>query len=208
MIVIGLTGQTGAGKTTVAAALRARGVSVIDADVLARDVINNSKNCLGDIVLEFGCDMINHNGDINRKRLSRVVFTDKKKLRRLNEITYPHIVRRIEEEVAACKATKVPLVVLDAPTLYDAGVDKLCRAVIAVIAPEETRAKRIMTRDSMALEDAQNRIRSQHGDLFFKKRAHFIVENTGTIEELLGYVDEILGMILPQKEGAHEPANA
>lgn len=207
MTVIGLTGQTGAGKTTVANRLRERGVKVLDADLLAREVIDSSKNCLGDIVLEFGCDMITHHGELNRKKLGKIVFADRQKLRRLNAITRPHIVRRLKEELESCRLAKLPLVVLDAPTLYDAHVDNLCRAVIAVLAPEEIRLRRIMTRDGLNAVDAQNRIHSQHGDLFYKKRAQFIVENTGTREELIGYVDEILDMLLPKKEGIHEKAN-
>ena len=205
--VLGLTGQTGAGKTTVCDALRARGVPVIDCDLLAREVIDNSKSCLGDLVLEFGCDVIDHNGELNRRKLGSVVFSDKRRLRRLNETTYPHIMRQIEETVGSYREAAVPLLVLDAPTLYEAGADKLCDAVIAVLAPEEARLRRIMARDALPEPDARNRIKSQHSDGFYKKRADFVVENSGTQAELLGYVDEILAQVCPAQDGIHETAN-
>lgn len=203
MKVIGLTGQTGAGKSTVAEMLREQGVVVLDADVLAREVINASRACLGDIVLEFGCEMLDQHGEINRKQLGAVVFSDRKKLRRLNEITHPHIVRRIQDELEQHNQRHTPVVVLDAPTLYEAGVDRFCGAVIAVLSPEPLRLARIMQRDSLTEEEAKNRIRSQHDDAFFKKRANFIIENTGSIEELSGYIAEILELVAPGGEVRH-----
>ena len=87
------------------------------------------------------------------------------------------------------------------------GADKLCDAVIAVLAPEEARLRRIMARDGLTQQDAGNRIRSQHSDGFYKKRADFVVENSGTQAELLGYVDEILAQVCPAQDGIHETAN-
>ena len=179
MKVIGLTGQTGAGKTTASEALRAGGLPVIDCDLLAREVVNHSKSCLGDLVLAFGCEIIDHNGELNRRRLSGIVFNDRAKLRRLNAITFPHILRRIEEEIERYRRRGAAALVLDAPTLYEAGADKLCYAVVAVTAPEEDRLRRIIARDGLSEEEASARIRSQHDDAFFRARANFLVENTG-----------------------------
>lgn len=196
-IVIGLTGQTGAGKTTLSDNLRARGITVVDADVIARDVVSNSKSCLGDLVLEFGCVIIDHNGDLNRRKLSGVVFNDKQKLRRLNAITFPHIVACIEDTLASCRAQRTPLVVLDAPTLYEAGCDKMCRFVVAVIAPEEMRMRRIIQRDNLTEEEALARIRAQHDDQFFRERAAFVIENAQDPAGMIGQMDEILRRAQP-----------
>lgn len=205
--IVGLTGQTGAGKTTVSNTLRERGVPVVDADILARDVVNNSKICLGDLVLAFGCDIIDHNGELNRKRLSAVVFGDKAKLKRLNAITFPHIIQRIEEAVSGYRAQNVPLLVLDAPTLYEAGADRMCGSVIAVIAPQEERLHRIMQRDGLSDQEALARIRAQHTDEFFHAHADFVVENTGTVQDLIGKVDAILHKLLPGGKRANEAAH-
>lgn len=196
-IVIGLTGQTGAGKTMLSDSLRARGVSVIDADVIAREVVSGSKSCLGDLALEFGCSIIDHNGELNRRRLSRIVFGDKRKLRRLNAITFPHIVDSISDALAACRRAGTPLVVLDAPTLYEAGCDKMCSFVVAVIAPEEERKRRIMQRDGLSEEEALARIHSQHDDAFFKERAAFIIENAGDPSRMIAQMDDILRRAAP-----------
>lgn len=205
--VIGLTGQTGAGKTTVSMAMRARGIAVIDADVLARDVVNNSKSCLGDLVLAFGCDMIDHNGELNRRRMASVVFSDKVKLRRLNALTHPHIVARIEDEIRVYRKRGAPLVVLDAPTLYDAGCEKMCAFVVAVLAPEEDRKMRILRRDSLTEEEAASRLRSQHSDTFFRDRANFIIENTQSADSLIEEFDIILRRMCPEQVEAYEKAN-
>lgn len=210
MKVIGLTGQTGAGKTTASAALREGGLPVIDCDLLARDVVNNSKSCLGDLVLAFGCDIIDHNGELNRRKLSAAVFGDRKKLRQLNAITFPHIVRRIEEEIEAFCRRGAGALVLDAPTLYEAGADKLCDAVVAVIAPVETRLWRIVERDGLTEEEAMNRIRSQHDDAFFRQRAGYVIENTGTPQELIEAVAAAIncalaGRPLPQEQLSEQP---
>ncbi|MCI8443353.1 MAG: dephospho-CoA kinase [Provencibacterium sp.] len=203
MKVIGLTGQTGAGKTTASNALRAGGLPVIDCDLLAREVVNNSKSCLGDLVLAFGCDIIDHNGELNRRKLAAAVFGDKKKLRRLNAITFPHIVRRIEEEIAYYRKRGAGALVLDAPTLYEAKADKLCDAVVAVIAPEQQRLQRIIARDGLSEQEAVNRIRSQHDDAFFRRRAGYLVENNGSAQELIEAVAAAMNCAL---SGIPQPA--
>ncbi len=213
MKVIGLTGQTGAGKTTASDALRAGGLPVINCDLLAREVVNNSKSCLGDLVLAFGCEIIDHNGELNRRKLSAAVFGDRKKLRRLNAITFPHIVRRIEEEIGRYQKMGASALVLDAPTLYEAKADRLCDAVVAVIAPEADRLQRILQRDGLSEEEAMNRIRSQHDDAFFRARADYLVENSGTPQELVEAVAAAMNHALaggqpqPEEEPAYEAAN-
>lgn len=204
MKVIGLTGQTGAGKTTASDALRAGGLPVIDCDLLAREVVNNSKSCLGDLVLAFGCDIIDHNGELNRRKLGAAVFGDKKKLRRLNAITFPHILHRIEEEIERYKKLGTGALVLDAPTLYEAKADKLCSAVVAVIAPEQQRLQRITARDGLSEQEALNRIHSQHDDAFFRARAGYLVENSGSPQELIEAVAAAVNCALagrPQESG-------
>lgn len=201
MIVIGLTGQTGAGKTTLCDFLRARGMAVIDADVLARDVANNSKSYLGALVLEFGMEILDHHGELNRKKLADVVFHDRQKLRRLNAITHPHIAARIEEELMRLRDSGVAECILDAPTLFEAGCERMCSFVVAVVAPEEMRLTRIMERDGLSREDAAARSRSQHDEEFFRSRCRFVLENTGSTDLLVRQMDDILEGLHP-REGA------
>ena len=115
-MVIGLTGQTGAGKTTVSDYLRENGVTVIDAD----------------IALEFGCEYINMDGTLNRRKMARTVFGDKAKLKKLNSLMFPYIIEEIRGELARLKEEQGGLIVLDAPTLFESGADKECDYVVSV----------------------------------------------------------------------------
>lgn len=184
MLVIGLTGQTGAGKTTVSGMFSDRGASVIDADVVARDTIDSSHECLADLVLEYSTEIITPEGTLNRKKLANICFSDKKKLRRLNEITYPHIIRNIEEKMNEECAAGARFLVLDAPTLYEAGLHERCDAVVAVLADEDARRQRIMARDEMTEEEARTRISAQRRDDFFTERADHVLRNDGDLDAL------------------------
>lgn len=198
MIVVGLTGQTGAGKTTVCDALRARGIAVIDADVLAREVVSNSKQCLGDLVLEFGVEILTLSGGLNRKKLGDIVFGNRQKVRRLNAITHPHIVERIKEELERIRNTGVGICVLDAPTLFEAGCERLCDFVAAVTAPEEMRLARIMERDGLTREQAAARSRSQHTEEFFRQRCGAVLENTGSVDQLIDQMNRVINILTPR----------
>lgn len=129
-MVIGLTGQTGAGKTTVSDYLRENGVTVIDADQVARRVVEQGSACIADIALEFGCEYINMDGTLNRRKMARTVFGDKAKLKKLNSLMFPYIIEEIRGELARLKEEQGGLIVLDAPTLFESGADqgvRLCR---------------------------------------------------------------------------------
>ena len=102
-MVIGLTGQTGAGKTTVSDYLRENGVTVIDADQVARRVVEQGSACIADIALEFGCEYINMDGTLNRRKMARTVFGDKVKLKKLNSLMFPYIIEEIRGELARLK---------------------------------------------------------------------------------------------------------
>jgi dephospho-CoA kinase len=114
--VIGLTGQTGAGKSTVSKRFAAHGAAVIDADAVAREVVSRGGKCLVALVLEFGHEILQSDGTLNRPRLGDLVFTDREKLKKLNAITHPFNMERIEAGIQACRRLAMRFVVLDAPT--------------------------------------------------------------------------------------------
>lgn len=183
-LVIGLTGQTGAGKSTISKMFRDHNVPVIDADIVARDAIENSIGCLTDLVLEFSTEVIDKGGKLNRKRLGQICFGDREKLKRLNEITFPYIIRMILEMIDAEKRRGAPVVVLDAPTLYESGLDKKCDRIIAVVADPELRAKRVISRDRISRDDAMQRIQAQSDDSFYTKRADYVIKNDRGFDDL------------------------
>lgn len=179
--IIGLTGQSGAGKTVASEFLKSCGFAIINCDLVSREVANNSKECLDELVLEFSSEILLDNNQLNRKRLGEIVFSNKEKLLNLNKIIFPYILRNIEEQVQIYKNLGFSTIVLDAPTLFESGADKLCDLIIGIIADDNIRKNRIIKRDNITLEQANNRINSQHDSQFFKDNCDYYVENNGDL---------------------------
>lgn len=182
--VIGLTGQTGAGKSTVREILSKQGAAVIDADAVAHDISDNNLDCLVQIAEKFSCLVLNDQGKLNRKALARMVFTDRKKLLALDKIIFPYIRKEIQKEIAALEAKGKDVVVIDGATLIESGCDKYCWAVVSVIAEEGLRAQRVVRRDHLSKANAMRRIRSQYDDVYYVERSGFIIRNNGSMHEL------------------------
>lgn len=207
-LIVGLTGQTGAGKTTVAKLFSERGAAVIDADVIARETLDSSIECLADLVLEYSTEIITPEGTLNRKKLAKLCFSDKERLRRLNEITYPHIIRNIEDKMNEVCVDGLSFLVLDAPTLYEAGLQARCDTVAAVLADEEVRCQRIMARDGLTEEEARTRIGAQKKDEFYISRADHILKNNEDEDALHLAFIELWGCLeaqLRDKGAASQP---
>ena len=192
MLVVGLTGPTGAGKSAVAAAFVRMGVPVLDADRTARAVTEPGSPVLGELAAAFSPEILRSDGTLARGALARHAFADKASTRRLNEITHPHILRRMQAELDALRREGCPLAVLDAPLLYESGADRMCGAVLAVLAPEAERLRRIMARDGISLEQARQRIAAQPADAFYRQRADYIIENTGDLGALCAKAEAVL----------------
>lgn len=186
-VVIGLTGQTGAGKSSFCNLLKnelsEEELYIIDCDLVSREVLDKEKRCLAEIILEFGCEYLTIKGELNRKKLGEFVFADRQKLKRLNQIIFPFIIKNIKEKIAS-RINSAKIILLDAPTLFESGADSLCSFIVSVIADEDIRRKRIMERDDLSFTYAQNRISSQHSDEFYKRRSSFVVTNNGDLDEL------------------------
>ena len=175
--IVGLTGQTGAGKSTVSRTLASHGIEVIDCDLVSRDVVAQERRLLADLALEFGITILNEDGTLNRRRLGSIVFSDKEKLERLNAIIFPYIRAEIAYRVTQRQKRGCRLVVLDAPTLFESGIDADCDAIVSVIAPENLRLNRIMVRDHISDTEARNRIASQHDENFFVEHSACVIRN-------------------------------
>lgn len=175
MIVIGLTGQTGAGKTTVAQMLGKLGCGIVNADAVAREALAPGSECLSRLAERFGKDIILENGEADRKLIASRAFADSGSTRALGEITHPWIIRRTEEYLSELRNNNYEAAVFDAPQLFESGGDRLCDVIIAVTAPEETRLDRIMQRDGIGESAARLRMSAQHGEDFFRSRADFVI---------------------------------
>ena len=177
MKIIGLTGLTGAGKSTVAQKLMAYGCYHIDADKVARDVINNSENVKNKLKERFGDDIINEDGTTNRPLLATRAFADKESTNALNEITHPAVTEEIQSIIKDMEEIGYRGVIIDAIALFESGEDAICDFTVAVIAPKEIRLERIMKRDNITEEKALERINAQKDESFFTKKADFVLWN-------------------------------
>ena len=192
-MVVGLTGPTGAGKTLVSEMLREwQGVTVIDCDQLSRRVASKGNRCLVDLAVEFSPLIIDSSGNLNRKRLAAIVFSDREKLAALNRIIFPYIVEEAEMDIIKAKEAGAKVIVLDAPTLFESGADRLCDKIVVVTAEPTLRLNRIMRRDGINPEEAALRMSSQHTDEFFAQHADYIISNSGDKVELRLTVLELL----------------
>ncbi|MBR5191198.1 MAG: dephospho-CoA kinase [Clostridia bacterium] len=177
MKFIGLTGLTGAGKSTVAQKLIAYGCYHIDADKVAREVINNNENVKNKLKERFGSDVINTDGTINRPLLASRAFADEQSTLDLNDITHPAVIEEIKSIIKDMEEVGYRGVIIDAIALFESGLADLCNFNVAVVAPKEIRLERIMKRDSITKEKALERINAQKDESFFTSRADFVLWN-------------------------------
>lgn len=176
-IIVGLTGTSGAGKTTVCEILRQHGCMIINSDKVAREVTEISSPCLDELRLVFGDEIINADGSLNRRRLGEIAFSSDELTSKLNAITHPHIIERIKCIINEYKQSGAKIITLDAPQLFEANADTLCDCVIAVIADRRLAKDRIISRDNIDEANAENRLSRSHDDGFFTERADYIIRN-------------------------------
>ena len=197
-VVIGLTGGTGAGKGAVSGLLSEMGIPCLDTDLVSRKVCEKGMPCLAALADAFGGEILDEDGALKRKTLASLVFGEpdegkkKEKLDTLNTITHKYILDAcrvwLDEQRSAGKRAAV----IDAPQLFESGFDRECTYILGVSAEKETRIARILSRDGITREAAEQRIASQHDDAFFAVRCDAVLSNNGTVEELLPKVKEIL----------------
>jgi len=175
--IIGLTGQTGAGKTTVSRVFSSSGLEVIDCDEVCHEVLRKEKQLIAELALEFGVGILDVDGGLNRRRLGEIVFNDRARLDRLNRIIFPYIREEVMRRVVQLQKNGCGIVVLDAPTLFESGLDAECGEIVSVIAPTDLRLNRIMVRDHLTDAQARSRIASQHRDEFYTERSTYVLNN-------------------------------
>jgi dephospho-CoA kinase len=205
MIIAGLTGTIGTGKSTVAAMFADLGAFIIDADKLAHQVVEPGQKALQEIVDFFGKDILNQDGTLNRQKLADIVFKDKDKLAKLNSIVHPAVLNEDARLVEQQKALNPDgLIVKDIPLLLELGPEiarKMVEIIIVVYCSPPVQLKRLIAR-GMAESDAQNRIKTQIPVNEKMKSADFIVNNDGTLEETRQQVVQIYNKIM--KKGPPE----
>lgn len=194
MKIIGLTGGTGSGKGFVSERLKARKAYVIDADAVAHEIIEKGRPAYKEIVDYFGSEILDEDGNILRRKLGNIVFSDKDKLAFLNSCTHKYInmeIMRIIEEVKP-QTNVYSAIIIDAPLLAEAGLVDICDDIWVVYADSEVRVKRIMERDSISEEQARNRIASQRSWEEYKELGAVIIDNSSDDENVERQLDALL----------------
>lgn len=176
MRVIGLTGKTGAGKSTVAAFLKEKGCFIIDGDKIARDILLPDEPAVKELAEAFGEDIILPDGNIDRKKLAARAFADAESTDRLNRITHPRITECFIKERDAAEKDGYKIAVIDAAALLESDCKRLCSYFVVVTAPEEIRLERILRRDGITKEQAMTRINAQKSDEYYFSQADYIVK--------------------------------
>lgn len=194
--VVGLVGPSGAGKSTVAAGLAKRGAAVVDCDALTRSPAVYNQACLTELCRAFG-KSVAPGMVLDRRELARRAFQNEEGVKLLGEITFPHICRAVREEVERHSGP----VLLDAPTLFQAGLDSLCARILAVTAPETVRVRRVAARDGLNAAELAARFAAQKPEGFYTARADFVIEN-GEDSDISGKLDQAARELgLDQKGG-------
>ena len=173
-LIIGITGGTGCGKTTLLNVIRTAGGLVLDCDAIYHDLLTRDDALLSAIDARF--PGVVENGQLQRKKLGSIVFADAKALEELNTITHG----AIRQEVLRQLESRPKLAAIDAIALFESGLAELCDVTVAVTAPREDRVLRLMARDGISRAYAESRIDAQHGDAWFRQRCRHILENNDT----------------------------
>ena len=187
MLIIGLTGPSGSGKGILASYLRKCGMHVINCDEISRIVCEKGQPCLDELVKSFSDGILLPDGSLNRKKLAEIVFSADKdgiKLKKLNEITHKYILSYLEKLLAE-SGKSCAAVCVDAPQLFESGLDEKCGYIIGVTANRETRIKRIMKRDNITRESAEKRIQCQLSDSFFASGCDVLFHNDADEKSLI-----------------------
>jgi dephospho-CoA kinase len=190
MKVIGLTGGIGSGKSTVAGYLARLGAVVMDLDKVGHEVIKSGSLAFKKTVDEFGKDILDTRGEINRARLAKIVFKDSEALARLNRIVHPAIDKIIDERIEKYRRRGVKVVVLEAAAMLEAGKAKQADEIWVTTAPQATVLRRLRERSSYSEEETKARIRSQLSDEERTKKADVVIDTGGTLDEVKARVEK------------------
>jgi dephospho-CoA kinase len=182
-LILGLTGGIASGKSCVAAMFAELGAVVVSADQLAREVVAPGSPTLLELVSAFGPKVLDAAGELDRTTLGRLVFADPAARQRLDALTHPAIGRLAEERLRELRARNVPLVVYEAPLLFEAGAEHRVDRVLTVMVDPETQRARVAQRDRLPAEEVETRIAAQWPQAEKVARADYVIDNSGSLAE-------------------------
>lgn len=186
MEVIGITGNSGSGKSYVSEFIKKYYVEknikaeIIDADQVAKSMQNSESEYMKAIIREFGEDILEEE-NLNRKKLAKIVFSNNQEKEKLDRITQKYVVANIKEQIEMLKKQEQGVLILDVPLLFESGLNQECTITVGVIAQKEKKLERICKRDNITIEEAELRLNSQPNDEYYRNNCDYIIENN-TIE--------------------------
>jgi len=207
MIIIGVTGNTGAGKSTVSTIIKNNtGALVIDADQLARQMMVPGEKYFDEVIKLFGNEILfnrkqKHKGKINNSKLAMLLFNDAEKREKMNKLTFKYVGTKTKELILENQDKEV--IVLDFPLLYEGKFDKICNCVIGVIAEEETKIARITERDRITNAQALSRLNVQINEEELKEKADYIVDNSNHVR-YIALVNDVVRLVHKIKKDEEE----
>lgn len=200
MLVVGLTGGIGTGKSTFAALLAERGAQVIDADLIGRDALAPGQRPWGDVVEQFGDEILAANSmEIDRKRLAAIVFSDQRKLAALNAIVHPVIFKAVADELDKLRATET-VVILDAALIIETGLDSSCDVLIVVDSSDEDRLRRLQRDRGMSFADVRAVMGAQADRIRLLDKADIVVSNDGSLDDLAREAEHVWSDLVRRRE--------
>ena len=184
MLVIGLTGSIGTGKSEAARQLEALGASIISADQVGHEAYTPNTEAWEHVVSAFGDEILQDDGEIDRRKLGTIVFSDPGQLERLNQIMHPRMAQMVADKVEFLRGQGVEVVVVEAALLFEAGWDSLVEEVWTTDSPEQAVIERLKVRNGMSEEEARKRMSSQMGRTERLDRSDYVIENSGDMVAL------------------------
>ncbi|KIL15754.1 dephospho-CoA kinase [Bacillus safensis] len=191
-LVIGLTGGIATGKSTVSQMIKEQGIRVVDADVIAKEAVAKGTPALQQIVQTFGEDVLLPNGELNRKQLGAIIFSDEEKRKQLNAIVHPEVRKEMLKQRDEGVSQQETFVVLDIPLLFESQLESLVDRIIVVYTTPELQLSRLMNRNDLSEEEALNRIHSQQSLEEKCKKADRVIENTQDLAFIRKQLQNIL----------------
>lgn len=197
--ILGLTGGISSGKSAVSQTFKEKGIPVIDADAIAREVVKPRTPGLSKIVAHFGSSVLTEERELNRKKLGEIIFNDEKERKVLDSILQQEIELKMDEELERLKREQHELIIMDIPLLFEANYESKCDEIMTVFVSQKTQLSRLMLRDSISEEQALARINSQIPIVDKALLSDVIIDNEGTIENTKLQIDRWLDIFKDSK---------
>lgn len=188
-MILGLTGVIASGKSTVSALLVSKGARLVDADVIAREIMLPGHKALAAAVCQFGSGILLPDGTLNRAKLAEIVFGNPKALQTLNNLTHPAIRQEIQERMSRFEQEE--LVVVDIPLLFESEYESLFQKIVVVYVPREIQISRLIERNGLSYEQAEARLNAQMDIELKRNKANYIIDNSGDLTHTMQQVADL-----------------